>query len=104
MTTKNQSHQIAVVAGDVTMDWNIAHLGPSGEDAPQTWHPDQWAKAYWQRGGAALLVDLIQEVVQSNEKHIPINIDIRSLNTPQDHVVPGDERFHFFLLQFPFRI
>jgi hypothetical protein len=47
-----------VVSGDVTMDWNLARRAPPGLGGG--WHPDLRARASRQRGGAALLADLVE--------------------------------------------
>jgi hypothetical protein len=94
MATKNPSPKTVVVTGDVTLDWNIAHRGIPTNDSPQTWHPNQWAKAYWERGGASLLADLTQAVLQASPDHDSNLIKVHSINTPHDQVVPSDERFH----------
>lgn len=48
-----------VVSGDVTMDCNIAHIPGSSTAATQCKRAD-FSRACWQRGGAALLAELIE--------------------------------------------
>ncbi len=60
MISRLFGQKIAVVTGDVTMDWNIAHQHLEGDG--MAWNSQNWTHAYWQRGGAALLADLIEDV------------------------------------------
>ena len=63
-----KAHYIAVVTGDVTIDWHIVRSDPVKVDT-RIWDPDQWTTACCQRGGAALLADLISTVMkQLNQK------------------------------------
>ncbi len=94
MAAKKSSPLITIVAGDVTIDWNIAHQVQSGEETYQTWNPNHWTKAFWQRGGAALLTDLIEAISQSGIKDNQVKSEIRSLNTPKSQIFPSDDRFH----------
>jgi len=94
MTTKKGSPLITVIAGDVTIDWNIAHQVQAGEEISQTWNPNHWTKAFWQRGGAALLTDLIEAISKAGIKDNQLKSEIRCLNTPKSQVLPCDDRFH----------
>lgn len=53
--------RVAVVSGDVTMDWLLALSGvPPQEAAP--WNPQLASKTSWQPGGALLLAELVRYV------------------------------------------
>jgi len=47
-----------IVAGDVTIDWNLAHIPSLGSDGA-IWNAADSARLCGQRGGAALLADLV---------------------------------------------
>ncbi|MFH1144998.1 MAG: ATPase, partial [Candidatus Eisenbacteria bacterium] len=51
-----------VVAGDITIDWNIARLQERLSGAPLVWNAHDTARACPQPGGAELLADAITEV------------------------------------------
>jgi hypothetical protein len=81
-----------VVSGDVTMDWNLAREPLSDADE----HPA--ARASWQRGGAALLADLVQTIGGA----LPGGagpLVVRSVQAPTDPIAPGhDELNHSYAL------
>jgi hypothetical protein len=87
-----------VVTGDITLDWNLAHsrgpegLGPAAE-------PEVCSRLRWQRGGAALLADLIEGVAAQIRDRSAY--EIRQPDTPRragtgvdDRIGPEDPRFH----------
>ena len=51
--------RVLVVAGDVTVDWNLARTGPR---QPGGWAGDTRLSAHQQLGGAALLADVLRAV------------------------------------------
>ena len=61
MANTHTSHNVVVVTGDVTMDWNLARTRRDDEGR-LAWTGEDCTCAYWQRGGAALLADLIDAV------------------------------------------
>ena len=69
MTTSSAKSKQVLVTGDFTIDWNIAHLRRA-ELESHTWNPDDWTRACRQRGGAALLGDIIEEVVSQMESKV----------------------------------
>ncbi len=82
-----------IVTGDITMDWNLARINRgAGKDV--TWNPDVSTHASWQRGGAALLADLIETIASSSENLSQHNINIYQTAAPRQPVDPGDERYH----------
>lgn len=90
-----------VVAGDVTMDWNIAtSLGPKG--ANLNWSQDINSSLFWQRGGAAQLADMIESI----SKNMPADLQfvVRQMDTPRQGVFPFDKRYHHSLTMWtPFK-
>jgi hypothetical protein len=89
-----------VVAGDVTMDWNIAtSLGTKG--ANPNWSQDIKSSLFWQRGGAAQLADMIEAI----SKNLPADLQyiVRQMEMPRQEVLPSDKRYHHsFTLWTPF--
>lgn len=67
MSSRPSRRRIAVVAGDVTIDWNLAHAAAGPESAP--WHAEDACQAYRQAGSAALLADLLEACVGT----LPVN-------------------------------
>jgi len=80
-----------VVTGDVTIDWNIARSRKLGSEG-SAWNVEDSVSAYGQRGGAALLAALIEEVAQG----LPADgrWEVRQPGGRDDVLCPGDERFH----------
>lgn len=67
--TKNQTPLNVIVTGDITVDWNILLINQSDETG-EIWNPDDITRACPQRGGAALLADLVTELcARLNEKN-----------------------------------
>jgi hypothetical protein len=90
MANKNKP-KVVVVAGDVTMDWNIAtSLGT--RNANPYWRQDINSSIFWQRGGAAQLADLIETITKtlpSGQEYI-----VHQMDAPREQVFPSDKRYH----------
>ncbi|MBN1618230.1 ATPase [Candidatus Dojkabacteria bacterium] len=84
-----------IIAGDTTMDWNFARL-KQAEKKLQFWSPENVVKTFWQRGGCALLADLIEEVCSNLRSEGVIESIIKQNSAPcrVNKVYPGDPRFH----------
>jgi hypothetical protein len=63
MTTRSPDGSVVLVAGDVTLDWNIAHVQRDRVAHP-AWSSDNFARACPRPGGAALLGELIAAVAR----------------------------------------
>lgn len=85
--------KVMVVTGDVTIDWNLARTRRS-DSRGQAWNADDCARAYWQRGGAALLADLIDGVADDLRQSGHADYSLRQMGAPRDQASPGDPRFH----------
>ncbi|MGB2962519.1 MAG: RyR domain-containing protein [Anaerolineales bacterium] len=94
MTSKSSSPRTILISGDITIDWNIAHIGQSSDGAPQTWNPNSWTRAYSQRGGAALIADLIEAVAQIKAADTQARHKILSSTPFPDQIFPSDPQFH----------
>jgi len=86
-------HRIVVVTGDVTMDWNLARTRRS-DSGGAAWNADDCTRAYWQRGGAALLADLMEGVADQLRIEGKGDYSLRETNAPRDLALPGDPRYH----------
>ena len=89
------------MAGDVTMDWNIATSLTNQGDNPN-WSQDINSSLFWQRGGAAQLADMIEAI----SKTLPIDLQyvVRQMDMPRQGVFPFDKRFHHSLTMWtPFK-
>jgi hypothetical protein len=83
--------RVVVVAGDITMDWNIAtSKGTIGTNP--SWTQDVNSSIFWQRGGAAQLADLIEAI----SENLPVDCKyiVRQMDTPRQEVFPSDKRYH----------
>lgn len=87
-----------VVSGDFTLDWNLAR-SPGLEAQIGVWEPALCSRLRWQRGGAALLADLIEGIApQIRDRTV---FEIRQPNTPRRtgtsedaRLGPEDVRYH----------
>ena len=77
--------QTVMVTGDVTVDWNLACFRATPEGRPQ-WNAQDQTIACCQRGGAALLAQLLAEVAEALPEKYRI--------WPMAPVVPAEDRFH----------
>ncbi|RLT35090.1 MAG: hypothetical protein DWI57_15860 [Chloroflexi bacterium] len=63
MSHANQeTEKIVGVTGAVTIDWNIACAIPDRRSGASWIEERSHTRAYWQRGGAALLADLVDAI------------------------------------------
>jgi len=82
-----------VVTGDVTMDWNLARVRRLKEALP-AWNADDRTRASWQRGGAAMLADLIEAVADTLRRDGQADWAVLKMGSPTEPVHPLDDRFH----------
>lgn len=93
MTNAKSHSRIVIVSGDVTMDWNLARSsGLQGSGA--AWNAEDCTRAYWQRGGAAMLADLIEDVAEQLRKSNQANWQVRPPDFPRKPLQPADPRYH----------
>ena len=82
--------RIVVVAGDVNIDWNLARSERSAEPLA-AWTAETSTVAAWQRGGAALLTDLVRELLARP----PLaGWALREMSVPAGPFYPSDPRYH----------
>jgi hypothetical protein len=78
-----------VVTGDITLDWNLARSrGPEAQGP--AWEPGVCSALRWQRGGAALLADLLEGVAAQIRERAAY--EIRQPDTPRRTGTAGDAR------------
>ncbi len=80
------SEQIIVITGDVTMDWNLARTPRSKRDV-SSWSADDTTSTSWQRGGAALLADLIEAIAGDLQRNGSSQVSIRQTGAPAMPIV-----------------
>ncbi|MBT9136742.1 MAG: hypothetical protein DDT34_01824 [Firmicutes bacterium] len=88
-----KSRSIVVVTGDVTMDWNIARV-PRAGSISHVWTTDEFTRAFCQRGGAAMLADLIEAMADNLRQSKQADFEVRQTDAPRCPVTPDDDRFH----------
>lgn len=90
----NQAQKI-IVSGDITMDWNLARIGPTTKKGHAIWVPDN-VEIFWQRGGASLLADLLDVIASEVQKETSLPITVHQPDAPQSpaEVSPGDPGYH----------
>lgn len=92
-----------IIAGDVTIDWNIARLGRN-DRAAQAWTAKENTAIFYQHGGAAMLADLINAVARDMKQTCRMNFSIRQVNLPRGRLSPTDGRLHHsYAMWAPFR-
>jgi len=85
MVKAKSSEKIIIVAGDVTVDWNLART--EGRAAGLAWSALDCTRACCQPGGAAMLSELIQTVVEKDFSVVRPEIDWQN-------ILPTDDRYH----------
>jgi len=84
-----------IVTGDVAMDWNLARTRRCKTDLSSS-SADDVTSIYWQRGGSALLADLIEAITEELQQKGPIRFIVRQTAAPRkpDEVRTNDGQFH----------
>jgi hypothetical protein len=102
----NDSHRkkTVIVTGDVTIDWNIARVQRTATPS-YVWSMDNLAHAFCQRGGAALLADLMEAIANILNKSERTSFEVRKMFVFNSQVEPGDESLnHSYALWMPYRV
>ncbi|OGO32366.1 MAG: hypothetical protein A2Z29_02085 [Chloroflexi bacterium RBG_16_56_11] len=93
-----------VVAGDATIDWNIARIKRK-DGVAQAWTADEITTVCCQRGGAALLADLITAVASNSGRINRTTFEVYQEGLPNGRISPTDDRFHHsFAMWEPFKL
>jgi len=85
------SRRVAV-AGDVTMDWNLARTRKL-LDGGTAWNAEDRTETYGGPGGAAVLARLVEEVGATLADE-GLTVQVAGPPVPQGPLSPGDPRFH----------
>jgi len=93
MDAKAKGSKTIVVSGDFTIDWNIARIRRD-DSAAHAWNPDDRTRACWQRGGSALLGDLIEALCLDLKNKGQGDYNVLKIGEPRQPVCPSDGRFH----------
>jgi hypothetical protein len=102
----NDSHRkkTVVVTGDITIDWNIARVRLAATPS-YVWSTDNLAHAFCQRGGAALLADLMEAIANVLNKSERTSFEVRKMFAFDSQVKPSDESLnHSYALWMPYRV
>ena len=81
-----------IVAGDVTMDWNLARTRKLA-DSGIAWNAGDRTEMYGGLGGAALMAGLMTEVAATLAAD-GIAVEVAGPGAAAGPIVPGDPRFH----------
>src|SRR5690242_7707959 len=84
MDNTQNTKKVVVVTGDVTMDWNLV----SSQGA--AWNAQDCTCTYWQRGGALLLADLINDIAEKSS----YIVQLPQAPKTQSQIYPGNRRYH----------
>lgn len=93
MNKAGKGSRTIVVTGDFTIDWNIARIRRD-DISGNSWNPNDLTRACWQRGGAALLGDLIETLAADLKSQGLGEFTIRKISDMPKSACPADERFH----------
>lgn len=91
--TRERRAQTVVVTGDVTMDCNLAHRA-CGQAGSASWTAEDFTRSCWQRGGAALLADLVAAVADDLTQSGQAECRVLQPSAPTSPPRPNDPRFH----------
>jgi hypothetical protein len=92
---KSKAERVVVITGDITMDWNLARTRRSKGDA-LFWSADDTTSTTWQRGGSALLADLVEAIAKDLQQSGASQFSIRQTGAPRksSKVQPDNNQYH----------
>ncbi len=84
-----------IVTGDITMDWNLARTRRS-RGAQPFWSANDITSIFWQRGGAAILADLIEAVARDLQRSHQLSFSNHQTGAPvmSTEVHPDNDQFN----------
>jgi len=88
----DNAKKIVIVTGDVAMDWNLARAARCKRDT-SFWGT---TSTYWQRGGSALLADLIEAIIKELLSNESTQFKLYQTNAPYESrsVHTDDAHYH----------
>jgi hypothetical protein len=92
MAKSTSSEKVIVVAGDLTVDWNLVRT--EGRAGGLAWSALDCTRAGCQPGGAAMLAELIKTAAQEISRRGREKITVRHAAIDWPKVLPTDEAFH----------
>jgi hypothetical protein len=101
-----KTDKIIIVTGDIAMDWNLARTRRSKSDV-SFWSADDTTTTTWQRGGVALLADLVEAIGKDLQKNGAPGFSIHQAGAPRKSgkVQPEDDRYHHsYAMWAPFKV
>jgi hypothetical protein len=92
---EQKADKTIIVTGDIAMDWNLARSRRSKSDMP-FWNADDTTSTTWQRGGSALLADLIESIARDLQLDGASQFSIRQTGAPpkSSQVHPESDQYH----------
>jgi len=85
--------RIAIVTGDLTIDWNIATFQDvAGDLQTKYWTSGFSSRAYCHRGGAAVVADLVAAVAQTLPEDR--RYEVHRTGALEQEISPSDDHFH----------
>jgi hypothetical protein len=82
------------VTGDVTIDWNIAHIARESHEVVD-WTGEDSCRMSWQYGSAVLLADLITSMASQLKAYLPFNVEVTSTRTTSTATIdPYDPTYY----------
>lgn len=79
----SDSDKIVIVTGDVAMDWNLARARRCKRDLSY-WNAADAICTYWQRGGSALLADLVGTIAVELHRNGSALFSLRQTAAPRE--------------------
>jgi hypothetical protein len=103
MNNKNNAKTI-VVAGDVTIDWNIARV-QRADVIMHVWNAEDLTTSFCQRGGVVMLTDLTKSIARNLNQTKQADITVRQISIPRGPINPCNNNFHHsYAIWSPFKI
>jgi len=94
MAKTKKAARTIVVDGDVAIDWNIAQLSEERAGGPLVWNAGDTAHVEGQRGGAAMLGDIVAGVVRRLPDGRGDRLKLHRQQPALSRITPGDGRYH----------
>ena len=91
----NKENRTIIISGDVTIDWNLTRTRRSKNDIA-FWSADDTTSTTWQRGGSALLADLVEAIAKNlHQEGAPQSLILQN-NAPRKpgKVQPDNDHYH----------
>ncbi len=102
MNKKNS--KTIVVTGDITIDWNIA-LVQQADTFMDVWNVGNITTSFCQRGGVAMLTNLIKSIARNLNQTRRANIKVQHISMPRGPINPSNNHFHHsYAIWSPFKV